>query len=115
MTRVATRKNEEFLMHIARNGTAGHVERLVSHYRRSNRLQALQEENRTHALRELSWYTDDDGMWVLKGRLSAEQGVLIRKVLEGVMEELDSEQINTAEDQIPISALFLGAMQTVNA
>ena len=97
MTRVATRKNEEFLMHIARNGTAGHVERLVSHYRRTNRLQALQEENRTHALRELSWYTDDDGMWVLNGRLSAEQGVLIRKVLEGVMEELDTEQKDEPE------------------
>ena len=98
MTRVATRKNEEFLLHIARNGTAGHVERLVSHYRRTNRLQALQEENRSHALRELSWYTDDDGMWVLNGRLSAEQGVLIRKVLEGVMEELDAEQKDEPAD-----------------
>jgi len=98
MTRVATRKNEELLMHIARNGTAGHVERLVSHYRRANRLQALQEENRSHALRELSWYTDEDGMWVLKGRLSAEQGVLISKVLEGVMAELDAEQKDEPAD-----------------
>jgi len=50
------------------------------------------------AMAELSWYTDEDGMWVIKGRLSAEQGVLIGKVLEGVMEELDEEQKNEPAD-----------------
>jgi hypothetical protein len=98
MTREATRNNEEFLLHIARNGTAAHVERLVRYYRRTKRLEALQMENRAHALRELTWYTDEDGMWVLKGRLSAEQGALISKVLEGVMEELDEEQKDEPAD-----------------
>ena len=33
MTRVATAKNEEYLLMIARHGTAVHVERLVRNYR----------------------------------------------------------------------------------
>ena len=81
MTRVATRENEDFLLSIARHGTANHVERLVSLYRRTKRNEALELDNRAHALRELSWYTDDDGMWVFKGRFSAEQGALISKAL----------------------------------
>ena len=68
------------------------------HFAGLERLEALQMENRAHALRELTWYTDEDGMWVLKGRLSAEQGALISKVLEGVMEELDEEQKDEPAD-----------------
>lgn len=98
MTRVATCNNEELLLHIADNGTAAHVERLVRHYRQVKRREALERDNRAHALRELSWFTDEDGMWVLKGRFSAEQGALISKVLEGAMEELEVEQQHEPED-----------------
>ena len=96
MTRVATRRNEDFFLSIARHGTAHHVERLVSLYRRTKRIEALELDNRAHALRELSWYTDDDGMWVFKGRFSAEQGALIAKALEGAMDELFEEQKDEA-------------------
>jgi 5-methylcytosine-specific restriction endonuclease McrA len=92
MTRVATRKNENFLMGIAEHGTAAHVEKLVSQYRRLKRNEALEQENRAHALRELSWYIDDDGMWVVRGRFTAEQGVLISKALEGAMDEMFEER-----------------------
>ena len=34
MTRVATEKNEDYLLQIARHGTAAHVERLVRNYRK---------------------------------------------------------------------------------
>jgi hypothetical protein len=94
MTRVATPKNEEFLLGIARHGTAAHVEVVVSNYRRSKRLEALMEENNRHAHRELSWYMDADGMWVFKGKFTAEQGALIEKALEGAMSELFEEQRN---------------------
>ena len=98
MTRVATAKNEEFLLSIARHGTAAHVEKVVSNYRRCKRLEVLQEENNRHAHRELSWYTDGDGMWVLKGRFTAEQGALIEKALEAAMNELFEEQSDEPED-----------------
>ena len=86
MTRVATAKNEDYLLHIALHGTAQHVERLVRHYRQVKRTEALALENTRHAQRELSWYLDDDGYWVCRGRFTPEQGALIQSSLEAVME-----------------------------
>ena len=87
MTRVATSKNEKYLIRIARHGTAHHVERLVRNYRKVKRIEALELENTRHAQRELSWLLDDEGYWVLRGRFTAEQGALIQKSLERAMEE----------------------------
>jgi len=92
MTRVATPKNEDYLLSIARHGTAVHVERLVHNYRKVKRIDALDRENTRHAQRELHWYVDDDGYWVLRGRLTAEQGALVQTVLEQAMEEDFREQ-----------------------
>jgi hypothetical protein len=58
----------------------------------------LKEENQRHAQRELSWHTDSDGMWVLKGRFTAEQGALIGKALENAMNEMFEEQRNEPVD-----------------
>ena len=98
MTRVATPKNEKFLLKIAKHGTAAHVETVVRNYRRGKRLEILYEENNRHAHRELSWYMDGDGMWVFKGKFTAEQGALIAKALEGAMGELFEEQQNEPSD-----------------
>jgi len=92
MTRVATAKNEEYLLMIARHGTAVHVERLVRNYRKVKRIEALERENTRHAQRELHWYVDDEGYWVIRGRLTSEQGALVQKVLEQAMEEDFREQ-----------------------
>lgn len=40
MTRIATPANEDYLLMIARHGTASHMERLVSRYRRVGRREA---------------------------------------------------------------------------
>jgi 5-methylcytosine-specific restriction endonuclease McrA len=98
MTRVATPKNEKFLLGIARHGTAAHVEKVVSNYRQGKRLETLQTENRRQVQRELTWFVDDDGMWVLKGRFTAEQGALIKNALARAMNELFEEQRNEPED-----------------
>jgi len=42
--------------------------------------------------RELHCYVDDEGYWVLRGRLTAEHGALVQAVLEQVMEEDFREQ-----------------------
>jgi hypothetical protein len=56
------------------------------------RIEALEQENTRHAQRELSWFVDDDGYWVVKGRFTLEQGAVIQKALEQVMEESFREQ-----------------------
>jgi hypothetical protein len=98
MTRVATLKNEEYLLSIARHGTAAHVERLVSQYRRLKRDEALKLENVRHAQRELSWMMDSDGMWLFRGKFTAEQGSLISRALEAAMDEMFHESENEPAD-----------------
>jgi hypothetical protein len=41
---------------------------------------------------------DGNGMWVFKGRFTAEPGALIKKALEGAMSELFEEQKNEPSD-----------------
>ena len=92
MTRVATLENEDYLLMIARHGTAAHVERLVRQYRKVKRIEALELDNDRHALRQLDWYFDDDDSLVLTGRFTPEQGMVIKKVLESIMDEDFQEQ-----------------------
>ena len=102
MTRVATPANEDELLNIAWYGTASHVERLVSQYRKVKRLEALEAENQRHELRELNWHVDDDGSYVLKARLTPEQGERIVKAIESAMdEEFEERQDVSAERSSP--------------
>ncbi len=103
MTRVATPKNEDYLLMIARHGTAHHIERLVRNYRKVKRFEALEEENTRHDQRELDWWCDDGGYWIFHGRFTPEQGAMIQERLEEVMEEIFQEHkgvaAETSDDQ----------------
>ena len=104
ITRVATLDNEDYLLQIARHGTAAHVERLVRNYRKVKRIEALERDNQRHAMRQLDWYFDDDGSFVLKGRFTPEQGVMIKKVLESIMDKDFREQTDVSAET-PVDAL----------
>ena len=77
MTRIADADNEDYLLMIAEHGTAYHVETLVAKYRRCKRLEDVEQANRQHAERRVSYHFDADGCLVLNARLPAEQGALI--------------------------------------
>jgi len=121
MSRVATPENEEYLMMIARHGTASHVEHLVRQFRKVKRIEALQHENRRHALRELNWHIDEDGSYVIRARLTPEQGERVVKALEAACDENDSESKNVpaetcdepAVDQVsdPVAARRADALE----
>jgi len=98
MTRVATPESEEYLLMIARHGTASHVEKLVRLYRKVERIEALEAENQRHELRELDWYVDDDGSYVLKARLTPEQGERVVKALEATMDEEYDESRHSPDE-----------------
>jgi hypothetical protein len=98
MTRVATARNEEKLLQIALHGTASQVETQVRLYRKTKRIEALEEENLRHGHRELSWYIDDDDYWVFKGRFTPEQGALLQKALEAAGDQLFDEQQYVPEE-----------------
>ena len=116
MTRVATAQNEDYLLMIADHGTAAHVERLVRNYRRVKRNEALERDNQLHALREFNWYIDDDGSYVLKGRLSPEQGARVVQALDAAMGTLHEEQRHAAENvsaETPVAAKRADALARI--
>ena len=112
MTRVATGENEDFLLNIARHGTAYHVETLVRKYRRVQMQRDVDTVNAIYVRREVSYYWDDDGALVFHGRLPAEQGAMILKALEMQMEktfqalpehDVSAETQETSEEPEPRS------------
>ena len=90
MTRVATPENEEYLLDIARHGTAAHVERVVRKYRRCRPPEeASTEPGREPGKKHFYCYTEDEGSVVFGGRLSGEQGQLLLKALAAMIEDID--------------------------
>lgn len=106
MTRIATEENEDYLLNIAEYGTAQHMEVLVKAFRTVSRTADKPEDfnaveideckksvlgETKHELRQqqleqegrsVSCYQNDDGMWVIKARLPAEEGALVAKALQ---------------------------------
>jgi hypothetical protein len=82
VTRVATADNEGALLCFARHGTAAQVEKIVRSYRGVLAAQDAETEEHRQACRGLELWTDEAGMVVVRGRLTAEQGALLRQALE---------------------------------
>ena len=97
LTRVATPENEAELLEVARHATAVHIERLVRAWRRVGRQEDAELERERHRSRYLRLYPDDDGMWVLQGRLDPEVGALLEKALEWASEALYRAEESHAE------------------
>ena len=91
LTRVATPQNEASLLDLALAGTAAHVERFVRAWRRVDRLEAARETEVRHLRRELSTWVDDDGMVVIRGRLTPEIGAVVHRALEAAADRLFRE------------------------
>jgi 5-methylcytosine-specific restriction endonuclease McrA len=88
LTRVATPETEERLLGVARTGTAIHVERIVRGWRRIDRKAEAEEATRRHTTRELHVFHDDDGMVVIRGRLTPEVGAVLLRALDAARETL---------------------------
>jgi hypothetical protein len=106
LTKIATPKNESFLLNIAEYGTAQHMEKLVKSYRtvdnnltaeeeHSNITKAQQEskldiakEDKQKENRSVICYQDNDGMWIIHAKLPAEEGSLVAKTLKELGDKL---------------------------
>jgi len=107
MSRVATEENEDYLLNIAEYGTAQHMEVLVKAFRTVSRIEKfditavndanlgtseekkeLNLQQRQQEDRSVSCYQDDDGMWIIKAKLPAEEGGLIAKALKELGDRL---------------------------
>jgi len=88
LTRIATPENEETLLAVGREGTACHVERIVRGWRRVDRMAEAQESAARHKRRALHVFEDEDGMVVIRGRLTPEEGAVLMQALAAARETL---------------------------
>lgn len=122
ITRVATPENESFMVNLAEQNSAGHLERLVGRYEpvpepglaglldlTSEEFESAAQTPETQSApgmseddpptldaeaarelaRELWWWQDEDGMWIIHARLPPEQGQLVMKALQAVARPLE--------------------------
>jgi Domain of unknown function (DUF222)/HNH endonuclease len=104
LTRVACTDTESCLLEIALHGTAGHVEKLVRHYRRAKDAEELSREAAQQLNRACSYTWDDDGSLVLKARLPAEAGAVVLKALEAAMDDMPIERDDPTASVVPFNA-----------
>ena len=88
LTRVATPETEEQLLAVGKAGTACHVERIVRGWRRVDRIAEAREAAHRHKTRGVHMYEDEDGMVVIRGRLTPEAGAVLRQALDAARETL---------------------------
>ncbi|HXR44519.1 MAG TPA: DUF222 domain-containing protein, partial [Pseudolysinimonas sp.] len=92
LTRIATPETEERLLAIARHGTASQVERLVRAWRWCDR----RDDDRKHLSRSVRCIVDDDGMVILRCRLTPEQGAVVQHAIEAASDRLYQESRHAA-------------------
>jgi Domain of unknown function (DUF222)/HNH endonuclease len=94
LTRVACPATEDTLLMIALHGTAYHVERLVSGYRRAQQAEELSREARQHINRSVSYWFAEDGSLILKATLPALQGAALIKALDAAIDMVPDGEIS---------------------
>jgi hypothetical protein len=123
MTRSATQENEQMLLQVALHGTAQHVELLVRKYRRAESLTDDRRAVSQYEARELTCYYDDDGMLVLRGRMTPEDGAVFMKAVEAMVAAqypcvvADEDVANLSEKTFPqkrVDALLALAEQAMS-
>ena len=87
ITRVATPDNEACLVAIACCATGAQVERLVRAWRQADEEAQPDAERVRLARRTLSTRVDEDGMVVLRARLTPEVGAVVLRALEAALEQ----------------------------
>jgi hypothetical protein len=91
LTRVATSDNEGDLLDLARGTPARHLERMVRAWKKMGRKDEAEWERERHRSRALSVFPDDDGMYVVRGRLMPEVGALLMRAIEAAGDALYRE------------------------
>ena len=102
MTRVATPETEDYLMMIARHGTASHLEQVVNKYRRVLCARAQEQEAAQQSARELVYYQDEQGMWVLHAKLPPEAGAMVVKAIEAAVAQEADDPLAHVSAETPV-------------
>ena len=92
LTRVAQPENEGDLLELARGCTTAQIEHMVRGWRRGSRKDEATLERELHETRTLSVFPDEEGMYVVRGRLDPEVGALLMRAIEAASDALFRER-----------------------
>ncbi|MBW2695872.1 MAG: DUF222 domain-containing protein, partial [Deltaproteobacteria bacterium] len=95
LTRAAAPENEAELLEFARAGSAANLERLVRGWRKLSRSDEQAKERWDHGRRCFSVFPDEDGMYVVRGRLSPEVGAVLMRAIEAASDALFVKESGT--------------------
>jgi len=98
LSRVATPETEGELLELAHDNTTAQLERLLRARRKGSRQDEAEWERERHRLRALYVYPDNDGMYVVRGRLQPEVGALLMRAIEAASDALFRENPSPAEE-----------------
>jgi hypothetical protein len=88
LTRVAQPESERDLLELARGTTTAQLERMIRAWKRCGRQDEAERERGRIDSRSFSILPDDDGMYVVRGRLTPEVGALLMRALEAAGDAL---------------------------
>lgn len=88
LTRVATSESETQLLELAAAGSAENLERVVRAWKAMDDARELTVERARHQRRAFSIVVDDDGSYVVKGRLDPEVGAVLMRAVEAASDVL---------------------------
>ncbi len=110
LTRVARPDTEQELVEAARAATAAQIERIVRAWRRIDRSVEAAEDELRDASSHVTTHVDENGMFVIRGRLAPEAGEVVMKALKAAGEKLYAEQ---QEDRPPAGKVRADALALV--
>ena len=88
LTRVATPESEGALLELAQCSTAAQVERTVRAWRLMSRFDENELEKIRHRSRCFSVFPDEEGMYVVRGRLDPEVGAILMRAVDAASDAL---------------------------
>ena len=97
LTRVATPEEEEDLLALAEGAPTSTLERMVRAWKKGTRQEEADRERELHRMRRLSVFPDDDGGYVVRGRLTPEAGAVLMRALEAAEDALYREEEHDPE------------------
>ena len=110
LTRVARPDTEQELVEAARAATAAQIERIVRAWRRIDRSVEAAEDELRDASSHVTTHIDENGMFVIRGRLAPEAGEVVMKALKAAGEKLYAEG---QEDRPPVGKVRADALALV--
>jgi len=92
LTRVAAPDTEADLLELAEGSTAARLEVMVRAWKKGTRQDEAARAREIHRLRRLSIVPDEEGMYVIRGRLEPEIGALLMRAIDAASDALYREE-----------------------